>query len=77
MALGADVATPGGSFAPITGLRPGANLPPAAADGVTTHKDNDPLRQRTLVVPDKKRPGQVRNFHHGTLHALQERRPPD
>ena len=35
--------------------------------GVTTQ---DPLRQRALVVPDKAE--RVKNFHHSTLHALQE-----
>jgi glutamate synthase domain-containing protein 2 len=35
--------------------------------GVTTQ---DPLRERALVVPDKAH--RVHNFHHHTLHALQE-----
>jgi glutamate synthase domain-containing protein 2 len=35
--------------------------------GVTTQ---DPLRERALVVPDKAQ--RVHNFHHHTLHALQE-----
>lgn len=35
--------------------------------GVTTQ---DPMRERALVVPDKAQ--RVRNFHHHTLHALQE-----
>jgi hypothetical protein len=35
--------------------------------GVTTQ---DPLRQRALVVADKA--VRVKNFHHSTLHALQE-----
>ena len=35
--------------------------------GVTTQ---DPLRQRALVVADKSL--RVKNFHHSTLHALQE-----
>ena len=35
--------------------------------GVTTQ---DPLRQRALVPADKAE--RVRNFHHSTLHALQE-----
>jgi glutamate synthase domain-containing protein 2 len=35
--------------------------------GVTTQ---DPMRARALVVPDKAQ--RVRNFHHQTLHALQE-----
>ncbi len=35
--------------------------------GVTTQ---DPLRQHALVVPDKAE--RVKNFHHSTLHALQE-----
>ncbi|MDD0840616.1 FMN-binding glutamate synthase family protein [Curvibacter sp. HBC61] len=35
--------------------------------GVATQ---DPLRQQALVVPDKA--SRVKNFHHSTLHALQE-----
>lgn len=39
----------------------------ACPTGVTTQ---DPLRQRALVVVDKAE--RVKNFHHSTLHALQE-----
>jgi glutamate synthase domain-containing protein 2 len=39
----------------------------ACPTGVTTQ---DPLRQRGLVVVDKAE--RVKNFHHSTLHALQE-----
>ena len=68
MALGADWCNAGRGFMMALGCIQAQSCHTGKCPtGVTTQ---DPQRQQALVVPDKAE--RVRNFHHSTLHALQE-----
>ena len=68
MALGADWCNAGRGFMMALGCIQAQTCHTGRCPtGVTTQ---DPVRQRTLSVPDKAE--RVRNFHRSTLHALQE-----
>ena len=68
MALGADWCNAARGFMMALGCIQAQTCHTGACPtGVATQ---DPLRQRALVVPDKAE--RVKNFHHSTLHALQE-----
>ena len=68
MALGADWCNAGRGFMMALGCIQAQSCHTGKCPtGVTTQ---DPQRQQALVVPDKA--DRVRNFHHSTLHALQE-----